>query len=236
MNVGGATWQVQWRGLVIIVVGHTGGHMTARKKLPDDVITEVLIRSRRRCCLCYGLNRDADIKQGQLAHLDQDRENNRPDNLAFLCLPHHDLYDSRSSQSKGYTLSEVKAYRDELYGHTQRLAIQSVIVPASPMFSAREEYEALSFHTGTHRSQSVVLLVENGAKTVEEINDAIPPCDLEWTKIIISEVVYSGWVRRSPEESSKFELTMNGRRMLDVLNAFPLEQKEMAWKAVWSPE
>lgn len=210
--------------------------MSARKKLPEDVTTEILVRSRRRCCLCYGLNRDADIKQGQLAHLDQNRENNRPDNLAFLCLQHHDLYDSRASQSKGYTISEVKAYRDELYGDTQRLAIRSVIVPASPMFSAREEQEALNFHTGTHRSQSVVLLVEDGAKTAEEINSEIAPFDLEWTRTIISDVVYSGWVRRSPEEGSRFELTMNGRRMLDVLNALPQELKERAWKAVWSTE
>ena len=31
-----------------------------------------------------------------------------------MCLEHHNLYDSRTSQSKNLTLDEVKAYRDEL--------------------------------------------------------------------------------------------------------------------------
>lgn len=210
--------------------------MSTRKKATDEVITEVLTRSRRRCCLCYGLNRDAEIKQGQVAHLDQNRDNNRPDNLAFLCLSHHDLYDSQTSQSKGFTISEVKVYRDELYSHTQKFAIQRVIVPASPMFSTLEEQEALNFHTGTHRSQSVVLLVASGRKRIEEINEGIPPSDLEWTKSILSEAIQAGWVRRSPDEYSSFELSMNGRRMLDVLNELPSELKEKAWKAVWNSE
>ncbi|MHB0925076.1 MAG: hypothetical protein ACYC1F_01050 [Gallionellaceae bacterium] len=210
--------------------------MSTRKKATDEVITEVLTRSRRRCCLCYGLSRDAEIKQGQVAHLDQNRDNNRPDNLVFLCLSHHDSYDSQTSQSKGFTISEVKAYRDELYNHIQKLAIQSVIIPASPMFSTSEEQEALNFYTGTHRSQSVVLLVANGIKRIEEINERVPPSDLKWTKSILSEVIQAGWVRRSPEEHSTFELSMNGRRMLDVLNVLPDELKEKAWKAVWSSE
>ena len=36
------------------------------------------------------------------------------DNLAFLCLEHHDLYDSRSRQSKGLTIGEVKVFKAEL--------------------------------------------------------------------------------------------------------------------------
>jgi hypothetical protein len=61
------------------------------------------------------LSGDATVKQGQIAHLDQDASNNSVSNLAFLCLDHHDQYDSRTSQSKGFTESEVKSYRDQLY-------------------------------------------------------------------------------------------------------------------------
>lgn len=96
--------------------------MTSRKKAPDDVVTEVLTRSRRRCCVCYGLHRNGDIKP---------------------------------------------------------VALRNVILPASPMFPEGEEEEALSFHTGTHRSQSAVLVVADGPKTLEEINAAIPPSDLD---------------------------------------------------------
>jgi hypothetical protein len=54
-------------------------------------------------------------KLGQIAHLDHNNSNNDPDNLAFLCLPHHDEYDTRTSQSKGWTIEEVQCYRSRLY-------------------------------------------------------------------------------------------------------------------------
>jgi hypothetical protein len=60
------------------------------------------------------LKRDFSEKEGQIAHLDHDRTNGADENLAFLCLPHHSLYDSRTSQHKNYTMLEVKAARNKL--------------------------------------------------------------------------------------------------------------------------
>jgi len=57
------------------------------------------------------------VKQGQIAHIDHNSGNNNTDNLAFLCLNHHDQYDSRSSQSKQLTIRELKSFREELYVH-----------------------------------------------------------------------------------------------------------------------
>ena len=86
-----------------------------RKKLSKEQEVKILVLSRRRCCLCSGLNRDLQIKQGQIAHLDSNPENDNFDNLAFLCLSHHDSFDSTTSQSKGLIAEEVKIYRKELY-------------------------------------------------------------------------------------------------------------------------
>ena len=88
--------------------------LKSRSKIPLETETEVLLRSRRRCALCFGLTRDTSIKRGQIAHLDRDRSNNKIENLAFLCLDHHDQYDSRTSQSKGLKITEVQYYRAEL--------------------------------------------------------------------------------------------------------------------------
>jgi hypothetical protein len=85
-----------------------------RKRIPDDVQARVLTRSRRRCCICYGLNRDTSIKQGQIAHIDQNAANAAEENLVFLCMPCHDRYDSTTRQSKNFTASEVKHFREEL--------------------------------------------------------------------------------------------------------------------------
>ena len=86
-----------------------------RKRISKETETQVLLKSRRRCCLCYGLNFDSDIKRGQLAHVNHDSSDSMEANLAFLCLEHHDLYDSRTSQSKGLSMEELLQYRDILY-------------------------------------------------------------------------------------------------------------------------
>lgn len=85
-----------------------------RKKRPGIVDGEVLTSCRRRCCLCFGLKKDASEKAGQIAHLDGDPSNNDKGNLVYLCLEHHDRYDTRTSQSKGLTIEEVRHYRDKL--------------------------------------------------------------------------------------------------------------------------
>jgi hypothetical protein len=91
--------------------------MPSRKKAPDATQAEVLVQSRRRCCLCFGLNRDDYVKKGQIAHLDGNRDNNQLENLTFMCFEHHDEYDSTTSQSKRLMRIEVERYREELAYH-----------------------------------------------------------------------------------------------------------------------
>jgi len=86
-----------------------------RRSIPSDTEAGVLHLSRRRCCLCFGLFNRFDVKKGQIAHLDHDPANKALDNLAFLCLEHHDEYDTTTSQSKGIKLKEVLIHRASLY-------------------------------------------------------------------------------------------------------------------------
>jgi hypothetical protein len=85
-----------------------------KKTLPDVEIT-VLANSARRCTLCFHLKGDLTEKLGQIAHLDQDRSHRAEDNLSWMCLEHHSLYDSKTKQHKNYTILEVKAARAKLY-------------------------------------------------------------------------------------------------------------------------
>jgi hypothetical protein len=85
-----------------------------RRRIPDAEV-ETLKRSGRRCCICFGLYGDLEIKRGQIAHLDRNPMDSSVDNLMFLCLEHHDQYDTRTSQSKGWTAKEAKYYRTLLY-------------------------------------------------------------------------------------------------------------------------
>ena len=90
----------------------------SRRKISEKVLTKILIDCRRRCCLCFGLNRETQIKSGQIAHIDRNSENNDGENLAFLCLEHHDEYDSKTSQRKGLTIDEVRSFKDPLIPYT----------------------------------------------------------------------------------------------------------------------
>ncbi len=89
--------------------------MSNRKRIPADVQKQVLLKSRRRCCLCFWLEGVDEVVKGQIAHLDQDASNNEFENLAFLCFEHHDEYDSKPNVSKGLQQPEVTQWRDELY-------------------------------------------------------------------------------------------------------------------------
>lgn len=89
--------------------------MSRRKSIPKQLETDVLLASGRRCCLCVFLKQLDEVRKGQIAHLNRDPKDFRFDNLIWLCLEHHDEYDSNTSQSKGLTTGELRAYRDKLY-------------------------------------------------------------------------------------------------------------------------
>jgi hypothetical protein len=86
-----------------------------RKRTPVEIETSVLVKSARRCTLCFHLSCDLREKRGQIAHLDKDPSNSAEDNLAFMCLDHHTLYDSKTGQHKNYTIREAKIAREQLY-------------------------------------------------------------------------------------------------------------------------
>lgn len=86
--------------------------MTARPKIPKEIETRVLTTCLRRCCVCYFVHGVTTPKKGQIAHINKKREDHRYENLAFLCLEHHDEYDSTTSQSKNFTPGEIFHYKD----------------------------------------------------------------------------------------------------------------------------
>jgi len=89
-----------------------------RKPFPESVQTEVLVRCRRRCALCFCLDQDLDEKEGQLAHIDAP-EDATLGNAAWLCTKHHARYDSVSLQTKGYRPSELREYQQILFASVE---------------------------------------------------------------------------------------------------------------------
>jgi hypothetical protein len=100
-----------------------------RAKVKDEVQAGLLVECRRRCTICWGLNKDFEVKRGQVAHVDRDNTNASEDNLVFLCLPHHDEYDSKPSQSKGWTPDEVRRHRAALLAEVSRRWSDGTLAP-----------------------------------------------------------------------------------------------------------
>jgi len=114
-----------------------------RKKTPPEIEADVLLKSVRRCTLCFHLAGDLAEKLGQIAHLDQNPSNFDEDNLAFMYLDHHTLFDSKTSQHKNFTVKEVKVTRKRLREailQGKHLAVPSAqrprLQPADPRRSA----------------------------------------------------------------------------------------------------
>ena len=107
------------------------GNSKNRRRIPDKIETAILLKSKRRCCLCFGLNGVQQQTRGQIAHLDNNPGNNDPDNLAFFCQPHHDEYDARYRQTKKLKIDEVKKYRSSLYRAMTARQCQSLSAPSS---------------------------------------------------------------------------------------------------------
>ena len=126
----------------------------ARKPIPPVVQADVVIKSRRRCPLCVFLDGNESERPGQIAHLNGDHGDNRFENLVWLCLEHHDKFDSTTSQTKNYTQVEVKSYRDKFYArylqseHSQEdvALVQKYLRSYSQVFTYLfHEYSELAF-------------------------------------------------------------------------------------------
>jgi len=172
----------------LVFIDHKNQNMP-RKKILGDRETQVLTASGRRCCLCTGLYDDYEVKQGQIAHLDHDPSNNSIENLAFLCLGHHDWYDSRPSQSKALTIGEVKLYRDKLYksleecrDHASGILIESAI----------QNISSPNANAASHGPTFMELL-----DLVEELTLTLD-CDREYKELILLALAHN-----EPETAKK---------------------------------
>jgi hypothetical protein len=102
-----------------------------RQHTPRSTQIAVLTKCRRRCAFCFYFNSDVEVKKGQVAHIDRNPENDAEDNLAYLCQPHHDEYDTIPSQTKGFQEGELKQAKQELEAWIQEYHKQIPISSSS---------------------------------------------------------------------------------------------------------
>jgi len=163
---------------------------------------DILVMSRRRCAICYALYSDSSEKKGQIAHLDHDSSNNDVDNLLFLCLEHHDEYDSTTRQSKGLSIAEVKQFRDKLYRWVESN------LPSDDENSPQDL---------TAKSEHHVMQPASLPSTTPDLGELVNDLAAEW---VLSEAdVHSELerVRQLLEKVAKAALPSRQRKLLEVL-------------------
>ena len=78
----------------------------ARSPIPPKVASSLLLANRHACCVCQKI-------QVQIHHIDEDPSNNDPQNLAVLCLEHHDHASMQIGLSKKLRPDEVRKYKQQ---------------------------------------------------------------------------------------------------------------------------
>ncbi len=77
-----------------------------RPKVPVSIEAEVLFKSNHICCICRTKGKDV-----QIHHIDGNKSNNNPANLAVLCLDCHSQVTGRRGLGRSYTPSEIRKYK-----------------------------------------------------------------------------------------------------------------------------
>lgn len=141
-----------------------------RKAITTQVQTQVLIRCRRRCAVCYGLNHDVTRKKGQIAHLDGNNSNSNIENLVYLCFDHHDEYDSTTRQSKNLTLAEVRHYRNELEFQIDAVWKEPVSFNITPLLDITDISGHYVWETGNESAELDIRALGNNKISVAGIS------------------------------------------------------------------
>lgn len=79
-----------------------------RTPIPDDVSAEVMFQHDRTCCICH--SRDLAV---QIHHIDEDPTNHTVNNLAALCLEHHEQTQIRGGFGRKLKAADVVRSRDD---------------------------------------------------------------------------------------------------------------------------
>lgn len=109
--------------------------MAERKKIPKTVESDVLYKSDFKCCVCQ------DGTQGvHVHHIDENPNNNKLNNLAFLCFYHHDEASKKGSLSKKLTPRTIKKFRDNWYEEITEIRKKRREYRSTPLTEVSEEH------------------------------------------------------------------------------------------------
>jgi hypothetical protein len=151
------------------------------------------------------LDNDWRQKEGQIAHLDRDPSNFAEDNLAFLCLPHHDDYDTKRRQTKNLTIPEAKTGRDRLYAFIEAGGDLATASPQNfinrqletdqffrryAIFDAARTFLIKLIQSANVSNQEIYTFIRKTSDTVFLLNDDLVAYFEDWKKSGLPSLTY----------------------------------------------
>lgn len=80
--------------------------MKKRVAIPHKIVVEVLVANGHTCCICKEPGGSV-----QIHHIDGNPRNNKPENLAVLCLLHHSRVTGDEGLGRRFSKDEVRKYK-----------------------------------------------------------------------------------------------------------------------------
>jgi hypothetical protein len=82
--------------------------MVKRTDIPDKIAVELMLINAHSCCICKDLNETAV----QIHHIDGNKNNHILSNLAVLCQKHHGFVEAKFTQTRNFTIEEIKKNKE----------------------------------------------------------------------------------------------------------------------------
>jgi hypothetical protein len=104
-----------------------------RSEIPVENLVQVLIANRFTCCICH------DVTKGIIVHhINEwaDSHDHSTDNLAVLCLDHHDKAHSRSSISRNLDQRTLKQFKSAWEAKLRELGTEAILDASGSNFEA----------------------------------------------------------------------------------------------------
>jgi hypothetical protein len=104
-----------------------------RSEIPSENVIRVLVANRFTCCVCH------DVTKGIIVHHIHewaDSHNHSPDNLAVVCLDHHDKAHSKSTISRNLDQRTLKEFKNSWEGKVRELDTEAILDASRSNFDA----------------------------------------------------------------------------------------------------
>lgn len=195
--------------------------LAKRRSVPESVQSKLVTACRRRCCLCVYLNDDRSVKAGQIAHIDRDSSNSNISNLAWLCLEHHDQYDSRTSQSKGMIPGELIKYKSALENECRS---ESMLEPNERLrVRIRPEWSGLKWAIHIHVESRVTQPIKVGSIGIR-LNQSGEP-------VYSTSIVPGGAFVLAPFGERQFSFVIKDAEPLDIAELYLIDSDNVDYYA-----